>query len=175
MDHGRTVGILTRNSLKAAKETLASAGLDRYFDDRVIVGRDTCAPKPRARRECSIFSNTGRPRLRVPWSSGIISTICKAGRAAGSATVHFDVTGRFRWPHLTDPRRQSSGAGAHHGGRVVGRALGPERSVQTCDLPNGFRMTHRSAWSRVRARSRRGSCSALPRIASQIARCRFAR
>ena len=33
----------------------------------------------------------------------------------------------------------------------------------------------RSAWSRARARSRRGSRSALPRIASRIARCRFAR
>ena len=101
MDHGRTIGILTRNSLKVAKETLASAGLDRYFDDRVIVGRDTCAPKP---------SPEGVFHLLKHWQTSIAGAVVvgdylydlQAGRAAGSATVHFDVTGRFRWPHLTD-------------------------------------------------------------------------
>ena len=36
-------------------------------------------------------------------------------------------------------------------------------------------LSQRSAWSRMPIRSRRGSYSALPRIASRIARCRFAR
>ena len=45
-DCGRHIGILTRNTGPAARETLAAAGLTRYFDDDAIVARETCAPKP---------------------------------------------------------------------------------------------------------------------------------
>ena len=100
-DCGRTIGILTRNSLMAAKETLANAGLDRYFDDEDIVGRDTCAPKP---------SPEGVLHLLKRWQTTAADAVVigdylydlQAGRAAGADTVHLDVTGRFRWPYLAD-------------------------------------------------------------------------
>ena len=100
-DRGRELGLLTRNSTTVAKETLVTAGLDRYFDDEVIVTRDTCVPKP---------SPEGVFYLLRHWQATTADAVVvgdylydlQAGRAAGTATVHFDVTRRFRWPELAD-------------------------------------------------------------------------
>ena len=43
---GARLGILTRNSFANARETLRACGLERFFADTCIVGRETAAPKP---------------------------------------------------------------------------------------------------------------------------------
>ena len=100
-DGGRNIGILTRNTAPAARETLAAAGLMRYFDDGTIVARETCVPKP---------SPAGVHHLLGHWRAPAAAAIVvgdylydlQAGRAAEATTVHLDVTGLFPWPQFAD-------------------------------------------------------------------------
>ena len=98
---GRNIGILTRNTAPAARETLVAAGLMPYFDDGAIVARETCAPKP---------DPAGVHHLLRHWKATAAAAVVvgdylydlQAGRAAEVTTVHFDVTGRFPWPQFAD-------------------------------------------------------------------------
>jgi HAD superfamily hydrolase (TIGR01509 family) len=93
-ESGRPLGILTRNSLPNALETLRACDLERFFDPACVLGRDEAAPKP---------DPDGIRRLLRKWSArpeeglmiGDFLFDLMAGRAAGLGTVYFDRTGAF--------------------------------------------------------------------------------
>ena len=98
---GARLGILTRNSWQNARETLRVCGLDGFFTPACIVGREAAAPKPSA---------DGIHRLLVHWGARAEDAVMvgdylydlQAGRAAGTATVHVDASGRFAFSEHAD-------------------------------------------------------------------------
>ncbi len=106
INRGCKVGILTRNDEQIAHRTLQAAGLDIFFEDRVIIGRETCKPKP---------DPAGVLYLMEMWHTTAESTIVvgdylhdlKAGFEAGATTVHFDSSEVYEWPEYTHHRVSS--------------------------------------------------------------------
>ncbi|KAF0217355.1 MAG: HAD family [Geobacteraceae bacterium] len=76
-------------------------GLKGYFTSDAILGRGEAAPKPHPE---------GIEKLLVAWRSAPDETVMvgdylfdlQVGRAAGTATIHVDRNGAFRWPELAD-------------------------------------------------------------------------
>jgi len=95
------VGILTRNTREIAIHTLGQIGLKGYFPPNAILGRDEAAPKPHPE---------GIEKLLASWGGAPDDTVMvgdylfdlQVGRAAGTATIHVDRSGAFRWPELAD-------------------------------------------------------------------------
>lgn len=95
------VGILTRNTREIALHTLGQIGLKGYFTFDDILGRDEATPKPHPE---------GIEKLLAAWEAAPDETVMvgdylfdlQVGRAAGTATIHVDSSGAFRWPDLTD-------------------------------------------------------------------------
>jgi len=81
------VGIVTRNRRDVALRTLAATGLDRWFRDEHVLGRDEAPPKP---------APDGLLRLLDSWGVAPEHAVfigdhgldVAAGRAAGVVTVH---------------------------------------------------------------------------------------
>ena len=98
---GAQIGILTRNTREIALHTLALIGLRQYFTPEPILGRDEAVPKPHPE---------GIERLLDSWGSAPDEAVMvgdylydlQVGRAAGTATIHVDRSGVFRWPELAD-------------------------------------------------------------------------
>ena len=98
---GSQVGILTRNTREIALHTLGKIGLKQYFSPEAILGRDEAAPKPHP---------AGIEKLLGAWGSAPDDAVMvgdylfdlQVGRAAGTATIHVDRSGAFRWPELAD-------------------------------------------------------------------------
>lgn len=101
LDLNMQVGILTRNGEEIAHATLDACGLRHFFYDDVIVGRETCLPKPMP---------DGVVYLMNHWSADPTDTVMvgdylydiEAGRRAGVATVHYSASGTYPWPEFTD-------------------------------------------------------------------------
>lgn len=97
----KKLAILTRNSEEIAHATLRAAGLDGYFEDRFLVGRERCVPKPLP---------DGVQLLLKMWSADNSKALMigdylydiEAGFRAGVHTIHFDSSGVFAWPRFTD-------------------------------------------------------------------------
>ncbi len=98
---GAKRGILTRNRQDLAWRTLRAAGLDRWFEEGDVLGRDDAPPKPSPAGIVALLE-----RWAVPGSDAVMVGDylfdLQAGRAAGTATVHFDVEGRFPWAEHCD-------------------------------------------------------------------------
>jgi HAD superfamily hydrolase (TIGR01509 family) len=95
------VSILTRNSKSIAHETLATCGLLEFFEPEAILSRDCCAPKPQPDGILQILDRwNATPDRGVMVGDYVFDLL--AGRNAGTATVHLDVTGSFDWPEHTD-------------------------------------------------------------------------
>ncbi len=100
-DKGAKIGILTRNGKTIAEETLRACQIDHYFSDETIVSRDCCEPKPHP---------AGVIQLMTLWGATVDETVMvgdylfdlEAGRRAGVASVHMDVTAQYAWPEMTD-------------------------------------------------------------------------
>ena len=100
-NRGVKMGIITRNMLSAAKQTLATCELLDYFAPECILDRDSCAPKP---------SPAGLQHLMQHWQAQAHDTVMvgdylfdlQAGKAAGVATIHIDAKGTATWPEYTD-------------------------------------------------------------------------
>lgn len=98
---GARVGILTRNTREIALHTLGVIGLKKYFSPDVVLGRDEAEPKPHPE---------GIAKLLGAWGSGPDEAVMvgdylfdlQVGRAAGTATIHVERSGAFRWPELAD-------------------------------------------------------------------------
>lgn len=103
LEKGKKLAILTRNDEDIGRATLKAAGLDHYFPDEVIIGRETCAPKPLP---------DGVNHLLMLWGADRSDTVIvgdylydiQAGFEAGIHTVHFDFQGIFAWPEYTHHR-----------------------------------------------------------------------
>ncbi|MDD2900205.1 MAG: HAD-IA family hydrolase [Desulfuromonadaceae bacterium] len=95
------VGILTRNTREIALHTLGKIGLSGYFTVENVLGRDEAEPKPHPE---------GIEKLLEIWGSTPGETVMvgdylfdlQVGRAAGTATIHVDSSGAFRWPEMAD-------------------------------------------------------------------------
>lgn len=94
---GCRLGILTRNSRANALLTIEAIGVLSYFDHECILGRDEVVHKP---------DPDGVLKLVDHWQTTPADTIVvgdylfdlQAGRAAGAATIHVDLTSSFPWP-----------------------------------------------------------------------------
>lgn len=95
------VGIVTRNAVDIAHETLRVCGLSQYFDPSCILGRESGQPKP---------SPDGVHKLLARWNAKSDRAVMvgdyyfdlAAGRAAGTATVYLDPRGEFEWADYAD-------------------------------------------------------------------------
>jgi HAD superfamily hydrolase (TIGR01509 family) len=98
---GKHCGILTRNSKPIAHRTLEACGLLAFFTDATILSRDCCPPKPQPDGiHCLLDYWRALPDNSVMVGDYLFDLL--AGRNAGTATVHLDVTGTFSWPEYTD-------------------------------------------------------------------------
>lgn len=83
---GRTLGVLTRNTLAGARLTLESAGLARFFESDAIVSRECAPPKPLPDGGLRLLRQWGAsPGAAVVVGDWIYDA--QAGRAAGAGTV----------------------------------------------------------------------------------------
>lgn len=99
--HDARVGILTRNTREIALHTLGQIGLQGYFTADVILGWDEAAPKPHPEGiEKLLDAWGGAPDEAVMVGDYLFDL--QVGRAAGTATIHVDRSGAFRWPDLAD-------------------------------------------------------------------------
>lgn len=98
---GARLGIVTRNSFTNALETLRACELARFFAPECVLGREAAAPKP---------DPEGIRRLLAHWRAephqavmvGDYRYDLLAGRAAGTATVYVDLSGRFQFAEHAD-------------------------------------------------------------------------
>lgn len=98
---GKRCGILTRNSKPIAHRTLEVCGLLPFFSDATILSRDCCAPKPEPDGIHQLLNYwDGVPDRAVMVGDYVLDLL--AGRRAGAATIHLDVTGAFNWPEHMD-------------------------------------------------------------------------
>ena len=96
------IGILTRNTHEVARLTLEYAGLGEYFtESEFIIGRHDAAPKPDPEGALQLASLWGAaPGEIVVTGDYLYDLLC--GKNLGSATVHVDPTGEFRWSEFAD-------------------------------------------------------------------------
>ena len=98
---GTRVGILTRNTREIALHTLGMIGLKEYFSPDAILGREEAEPKPHPEGIEKLLGAWGRiPNEAVMVGDYLFDL--QVGRAAGTATIHVDRSGAFRWPDLAD-------------------------------------------------------------------------
>lgn len=98
---GARLGIVTRNGQAIALDTLRIAGLARFFDPADVIGREAARPKPEPDGVRLLLSAW---RL-APAAAVVVGDFLydlRAGRAAGTATVHVDPAGAFRWREHAD-------------------------------------------------------------------------
>jgi len=100
-NRGAKLGILTRNVMPVALETLKACHLDGFFDVCDILDRDSCTPKPHP---------AGINFLLQQWQADTDDSVMvgdylfdlEAGKAANVATVHINTMAQHPWPHATD-------------------------------------------------------------------------
>ncbi len=100
-ERGRQLGILTRNGTAIARETLQACGLDQFFSDDVIIGRETCAPKPNPAGIAHLLDYWHGARTRTVMI-GDHSFDMQAGQAAGVKTVYLNVGEECALPPAAD-------------------------------------------------------------------------
>ena len=93
---GVRLGIVTRNSVALAAETLQRAGLQHFFAPAHVIGRESAAPKPEP---------DGIRLLLDAWQAEASDAVMigdflydlQAGARAGTATVYYDAESAGRW------------------------------------------------------------------------------
>jgi HAD superfamily hydrolase (TIGR01509 family) len=100
-EQNKMLGILTRNTVRNAKDTLDECNLKKFFPDQQILGRESAAPKP---------SPDGINILLNQWEVDPASAVMvgdykydlEAGRRAGTATIYVDVNEENLWSDFAD-------------------------------------------------------------------------
>lgn len=98
---GAKVGILTRNTREIALHTLGMIGLGSYFSPETILGREEAVPKPHPEGIEKLLNVWGSDPQEAVMVGDYLFDL-QVGRAAGTATIHVDQSGSFRWPELAD-------------------------------------------------------------------------
>ncbi len=100
-EQNKMLGILTRNTVRNAKDTLDECNLKKFFPDQQILGRESAAPKP---------SPDGINILLNQWEVDPASAVMvgdykydlEAGRRAGTATIYVDINEENLWSNFAD-------------------------------------------------------------------------
>ena len=100
-EQNKMLGILTRNTVRNAKDTLVECNLKKFFPDQQILGRESAAPTP---------SPDGINILLNQWEVDPASAVMvgdykydlEAGRRAGTATIYLDVNEENLWSDFAD-------------------------------------------------------------------------
>ena len=100
-EEGCNVGILTRNGVEIAMETLRCCGLSEFFERPFVIGRELARPKP---------DPDGVLQLLQAWSVSAQRSVMvgdyyfdlAAGRAAGTRTIYFDAHESGEWSAMAD-------------------------------------------------------------------------
>jgi HAD superfamily hydrolase (TIGR01509 family) len=100
------LGILTRNVMPAAIQTLKICQLDQFFNVEDILDRDSCAPKPKPDGIHLLLNKWGANASESVMVGDYIFDL-EAGKAAQVATIHIDTSADYPWPEYTD-------LGVHH-------------------------------------------------------------
>jgi HAD superfamily hydrolase (TIGR01509 family) len=95
------LGIITRNNLENARETLKNSGLHNFFQTDYIIDRHSCKPKP---------DPEGVLKLLRLWKALPENTVVVgdykfdliAGREAGVYTLYLDIPGDRKWEEYAD-------------------------------------------------------------------------
>ena len=98
---GNSLGILTRNSVVNARQTLQVCGLDHFFESEHVIGRDSCKPKPEP---------DGLILLLEEWKATADTAVMvgdylfdiESGQKAGMTTVFVDTIGDGEWSSQAD-------------------------------------------------------------------------
>lgn len=98
---GAKLGIVTRNGERIARETLLACGLHAYFEPAHVLGRESGEPKPMPDGVHKLLEIWGAPASRTVMVGDYYFDLV-AGRAAGTATVYVDPSGRFEWRDYAD-------------------------------------------------------------------------
>jgi len=99
-EQGCHLAILTRNTRRNAWTSLQAIGLDSFFQEAVVLGREDAIPKP---------DPDGIQKIMTLWQTSAEETVMvgdyihdlQTGFSAGTATIHLDPTRTFAWPDLT--------------------------------------------------------------------------
>lgn len=113
-----TIGILTRNSRHNALVSLTAVGCDDLIDEKWVLGRDNCAPKPDPEGLHFLLHAWQAPAARAVMVGDYLLDL-QAGRAAGTQTIHIannppvstlapkNPRPPGHWPDLTDHRYET--------------------------------------------------------------------
>ena len=100
-DKGANLGILTRNVMHAAMQTLETCNLDGFFTAKDILDRNSCEPKPHPAGIQLLLAQWGaKPKDSVMVGDYLFDL--EAGKAASVATIHINTSEQYPWPHVTD-------------------------------------------------------------------------
>ena len=98
---GVNLGILTRNVMPAALQTLKACNLAGFFIPSNILDRDSCEPKPHPAGITLLLDQWGAKSSDSLMVGDYLFDL-EAGKAAKVATVHINTTAHHPWPHVTD-------------------------------------------------------------------------
>ncbi|MFQ3212437.1 MAG: HAD superfamily hydrolase (TIGR01509 family) [Candidatus Paceibacteria bacterium] len=100
-EKGVNLGILTRNVMPVALQTLKTCNLDGFFTANNILDRASCEPKPHPAGIVLLLDQwRAKPSDSVMVGDYLFDL--EAGKAANIATVHIDTSAQHPWPHMTD-------------------------------------------------------------------------
>ncbi len=98
---GCRIGLLTLNTRENAWITLQTLKIAHHFDESFVIGRWCAPPKPSPEGILKMVKQWGiHPEETVVVGDYLFDL--QMGRAAGSGTIHVDLTGKSQWPELTD-------------------------------------------------------------------------
>ncbi len=98
---GCKLGIVTRNSLANARETLRACRLQSFFPEPHIKDRDSGAPKPQPDALLALIAHWEAASDDVVMVGDFLYDL-QAGRSAGVATVYVDYAGTSQWSAHAD-------------------------------------------------------------------------
>ena len=98
---GVNLGILTRNVMPAALQTLKACNLDGFFTPSDILDRDSCEPKPHPAGIALLLDQWGAKSSDSVMVGDYLFDL-EAGKAAKVATVHINTLAQHPWPQVTD-------------------------------------------------------------------------
>ena len=98
---GVNLGILTRNVMPVAIQTLKTCNLDGFFTPEDILDRASCEPKPHPAGITLLLDQWGAKSSDSVMVGDYLFDL-EAGKAAKVATVHINTLAQHPWPLVTD-------------------------------------------------------------------------